>query len=147
MFKPNVSQTWGKIIGGLLLLAGIIGLILAPFAGEAIFAKLWGIEPFSYIGGVLIIVGLGVTSGSYFIPDLLGRKDNGSDREQHSAEQWSQLTQQYFELFHHDLGRPLRRILGKEREIRALLQSIEWDTPTRSKSCSTRLKGKRPTSG
>ena len=51
MLKPNINQTWGKIAGGLLLLAGIIGLILAPLAGEAMFASLWGIEPLSYIGG------------------------------------------------------------------------------------------------
>lgn len=34
---------------------------------------------------------------------------------------WSQVTQDYFDTFAHDMGRPLRRILGKQREARALL--------------------------
>ena len=41
------------------------------------------------------------------------------------AERWAQVTQQYFDLFDHDLGRPLRRISGKERELRAILQASE----------------------
>ena len=45
------------------------------------------------------------------------------------AERWTRLTQQYFELFNHDLGRPLRRILGKEREIRELLQDTDAAIP------------------
>ena len=34
---------------------------------------------------------------------------------------WSQVTQDYFDTFAHDMGRPLRRILGKQREARAVL--------------------------
>ena len=36
---------------------------------------------------------------------------------------WSETTLQYFQLFDHDLGRPLRRIIGKERELRAVMQA------------------------
>ena len=36
---------------------------------------------------------------------------------------WNETTLQYFQLFDHDLGRPLRRIAGKERELRAVLQA------------------------
>ena len=34
---------------------------------------------------------------------------------------WSRLTEQQFETFQHDLGRPMRRILGKCREVRGVL--------------------------
>lgn len=144
MLGLNTSHTWVKIVGGLLITAGIIGLILAPLVGEVVFASLWGIEPFSYIGGVLLILGLGVTTGFYLIPDVLQRQRHGLDRNQTSAEQWSQLTQQYFELFHHDLGRPLRRILGKEREIRALLQSTECEAPDSVKDLLDEIEGQAP---
>ena len=53
---------------------------------------------------------------TYFIATELIGKKGGTRR-------WSQVTSRYFELFHHDLGRPLRAILGKEREIRPLFDS------------------------
>ena len=113
------------MVAGLVLVSGIAGLTLAPFIGKALFLELWGMEPLSYLGALLVVAGLGSTTLTYYLPRLLSRDQPEADTDQQAAEKWGQLTQQYFELFHHDLGRPLRRILGKERELRLLLQSSE----------------------
>ena len=98
---------------------------MSPFFGEALFEFLWGVEPTAYLSIVVILGALGGLSLSYYIPRLLGRPDGLIGVEQRTAEHWGLLTQQYFELFHHDLGRPLRRILGKERELRLAFRSLE----------------------
>lgn len=120
----STVQTGARIIGGLAVLAGIINVILAPLIGETVFENLWGVEPFAYIGAVLVMAGLGLTSLSYLVPHLMARKSMHTSTNGEFAQQWSRVTQQYFELFDHDLGRPLRRILGKERELRAVLGSL-----------------------
>jgi len=107
----------------LALLAGIISFVLAPLAGDALFAKLWGVEPLSYIGAILVMTGLGLATLSYVIPSLVLRRTAGSVTDAETPQLWSELTQQYFELFDHDLGRPMRRVLGKERELRFRIQS------------------------
>ena len=104
---------------------GFIGLVMSPFFGETLFEFLWGVEPTAYLSIVVILGALGGLSLSYYIPRLLGRPDGLIGVEQRTAEHWGLLTQQYFELFHHDLGRPLRRILGKERELRLALRNLE----------------------
>ena len=120
--------TGARIIGSLVGLAGAISLILSPFIGETLFSALWGVEPLAYIGAVLLIAGLGIVSLSYVAPGVPGRKRAQGVVDGGSEQQWVRVTQQYFELFHHDLGRPLRRILGKERELRATLQSSGTET-------------------
>ena len=64
------------------MLAGVIGLILAPLIGDAVFTNLWGVEPFAYIGAVLVIAGLGVTTLSYVVPNVTAGKSarDASDR-------------------------------------------------------------------
>ena len=54
-----------KYSGGLIALVGVVCIILAPFIGERIFDFLWGVEPLIYIGGALLIAGLGVSAASY----------------------------------------------------------------------------------
>ena len=123
-------QTGARIIGGLVILAGIVNFILAPLIGESVSATLWGVEPLTYIGAVLVMAGLIVVSLSYIIPGVIARRSGRGSVAEEAVPRWNQVTQQYFELFHHDLGRPLRRILGKERELRTILQSLP--TPTRA---------------
>ena len=125
VIRPKSKLWWLRIVAGLVLVGGVGGLALAPFIGQSLFLELWGIEPLSYLGALLVVAGLGSTTLTYYLPRLLGRDEPEADTDQQAAEKWGQLTQQYFELFHHDLGRPLRRILGKERELRLLLQSSE----------------------
>ena len=108
-------QTWAIICGIAIFGAGVLSLLLAPVAGGRWFDSLWSVEPLTYIGGALAVAGLGVVSLACGIPAILAARRGGE------AERWRRLTQQYFDLFDHDLGRPLRRISGQERELRAAL--------------------------
>ncbi len=113
-------QSKVRITGGLVLFLGIISLILAPLVGNMAFRSLWSVEPLSYIGALLAVLGLGVVSLSYVAPALMGRNKATADAV--AQQHWSRVTQHYFDLFDHDLGRPIRRISGKERELRAVLK-------------------------
>ena len=124
MLNAPLLQTGVRILGGLVALAGVINFILAPIIGPSVNPTLWGVEPLAYIGAILVMAGLAVVSLSFVIPDVMAKKrPRGGSAELEPVQRWDQVTQHYFELFQHDLGRPLRRILGKERESRAILQS------------------------
>ena len=118
-----------RLLGAVVLVLGVAALVLAPIVGEAMFARIWGIEPLTYVGAAMVILGLAVTTLSYFVSELLRSRRQAADDETRFAERWTQVTQQYFDLFNHDLGRPLRRILGKEREIREQLQGAGAEVP------------------
>ncbi len=123
MDKMRLVRNSARALGGIAVLAGVVNLILAPIVGDFLVENLWGVEPLTYVGAVLLIVGLAVATLTYLMlpaqaPDGAAGADNGA-----SVERWSEITQQYFDLFDHDLGRPLRQILGKERESRAILES------------------------
>ncbi len=106
--------------GGVALVAiGVLGIIIGPILGDDFDMSLWLVEPLVALGGILVISGLFLV--------LLGQikerwrrpaPDEGAD-----VTRWVDLTQQYFDTFGHDLGRPLRRILGKQREQRARLEA------------------------
>ena len=116
----------GVIISGLVVtLAGIAGLGISPFFGELAFPGLWGVEPMAYLGAVVMIGGLGLISLAYLMRSLTARRAAKANAAAEDPHRWGRMTQQYFELFDHDLGRPLRRVLGKERELRAILESSE----------------------
>ncbi len=121
MLSSTSIHNGARIIGILFAGVGVICLMLSPLIGKALFATLWGIEPLVYIGVALVMGGLAAISLSYFIRGLMARKSH-SNAEDGDSQRWSQVTQQYFELFDHDLGRPMRRILGKERQLRAVLE-------------------------
>ena len=104
---------------------GLLSLILSPFFGEALFANVWGVEPLAYIGATVIIAGLLIIALSYILPEVMERRPGGESAGSDGSLNWSEVTQQYFELFDHDLGRPFRRILGKERELSALLKASD----------------------
>jgi signal transduction histidine kinase len=116
-------QKGAKLLGILLLLAGVVNLILAPLVGDDLFSRLWVVEPLTYIGAILIILGLAVVFLAYAVSSLFLRTGTSQAADLRLAQRWTTVTQQYFDLFDHDLGRPLRRILGKERELRVLLRS------------------------
>ena len=120
-------QTWSIIAGVVVFAIGVVSLLLAPLVGGRWFSSLWSVEPLTYVGGGLVAIGLGVVSLTYAIAAIRRKgRDELSDGD--VVERWRQLTQQYFDLFDHDLGRPLRRISGKERELRAVLRSSGEDT-------------------
>ena len=111
-----------RIVGGLIAVGGFVCLILAPLIGENVFDKLWVIEPLTYIGYALIVAGLGVAMASYVGSQIKNRSVHAMNGK-NPGNSWSETTLQYFQLFDHDLGRPLRRIAGKERELRAAMQA------------------------
>ena len=90
------------------------------------------------------MLGLAVTTLSYFIPRLFTHDTSLENIAQQTTERWGGLTQQYFELFQHDLGRPLRRILGKERELRSLLQTSESELYPDVKELLDEIEGQAP---
>ena len=112
-----------RVAAAVVVGAGALGLALAPLLGEAVSDSLWTIEPLAYVGGALLIAGLAVFTASYVLPGMSAGRRAAEDGPAHTPERWSEITQRYFEVFHHDLGRPLSRIVGKERELRAALEA------------------------
>ena len=125
-------------------MVGIAGVVLSPFLGARVSPTLWAIEPLAYAGGGLIIAGLAITTLCYVIPRMLGQTQDTQDTALETGQRWGQLTQQYFELFNHDLGRPLRRILGKERELRDILHSCESELYPDVKELLDEIEGQAP---
>ena len=117
-----------------ITVAGVACLLLSPLLGPAAFDSLWAVEPLGYIGAVLLIVGLAVAALGLAV---LARKQAAlaaterDVREKSGEEQgdhWRQVTMSFFNEFDHDLGRPLRRITGRQRELRAALRASEQVT-------------------
>ena len=144
MLRSILLQKWFKIFGCLVIVLGLAGLFFSPFFGAVVSPTLWVIEPLAYVGAAVLCVGLMITTLSYFLPRLFHQAATAEESTQRTSEMWGQLTQQYFELFHHDLGRPLRRILGKERELRTLLHSTESDLYPEVKELLDEIEGQAP---
>ena len=122
--KVPRNQLLSISVGGVIVVAGILFLILAPFVGPAAFDSLWGVEPLGYIGAVLLIVGLAVSAVSLGIAAIAASAHNGrEDSEEERSHRWRETTLSFFNEFDHDLGRPLRRITGRQRELRAALRA------------------------
>lgn len=116
--SPRVYRA-ARLVGGVIAAVGVLSVILAPMLGSGLSTRLWGVEPLAYVGALLLIAGLGAVALSYTAPAYLNRSAALDMQTSGADQEWSRITQQYFELFEHDLGRPLRRILGLERELRA----------------------------
>jgi len=112
-----------KIAGFALAVTGLVFVLLSPAIGESITpGSLWWIEPVAYVGAGLFILGALIAIAALQVASRRISESN-DDRT------WSQVTQDYFDTFAHDMGRPLRRILGKQREARALLNETGEVTP------------------
>lgn len=98
--------------------AGLACFVLSFFIGPVVFEHIWGVEPLAYIGGVLLIAGL--FAAALGLGAAMRRSEPPGQELSH---QWVETTRQFFELFDHDLGRPLRRIAGKERELRVAMRA------------------------
>ncbi len=104
-----------KIVSVTVASVGLALILLSPIIGELINpGSLWWIDPIAYIGAGIFIVG---SLAAFTVMQLVSRTTSGTNDDR----SWSQVTQDYFDTFAHDMGRPLRRILGKQREARALL--------------------------
>ena len=85
-------QTGVRVIGVVVFVAGLVVLLLAPLLGSAVFDRLWSVEPLSYIGAVVLLIGLGITSLSFFVPIAIA-KYRGVDANGDSiAERWGSAT-------------------------------------------------------
>ena len=111
-------------LGVALAIAGLAAMVVSlfmPLAG--FFREPWVVEPLAYMGIAGVVVGLAVAVGAYMASG--DRHGNGNGRN--GVDDWSRLTEQQFETFQHDLGRPMRRILGKCREVRGVLAATGDD--------------------
>lgn len=112
-----------KIGGASLAGVGLLFVLLSPVIGEPITpGSLWWIEPVAYVGAGIFFTGAIVSFAAIQLASR--RQKHGSDDRS-----WSRVTQDYFDTFSHDMGRPLRRILGKQREVRALLNETGDPAP------------------
>jgi len=144
LMSDNAIPKLVRVIGCLVIFLGVAGLVLSPFLGEAVSSKLWVVEPLAYVGAATLILGLLMVSLSYYLLNRFGHGPDPASIERQTAQHWGELTLQYFELFNHDLGRPLRRILGKERELRALLHATESDLYPEVKELLDEIEGQAP---
>ena len=118
-FRPQQRLPLTMWLFGLMVAAaGLACLVLSFFIGPAVFDYLWGVEPLAYIGGLLLIVGLFAAALGL---GMAMRQSEPPGPE--LSQRWIETTRQFFELFDHDLGRPLRRIAGKEREMRVAMRT------------------------
>ena len=121
-------------LAAVLAVAGIVCLILSPIIGPTTFDSLWGVEPLGYIGAVLLIIGLAAGAfglGAAALGQAARAAAERGHRERHGEEQsdhWREVTLDFFNEFDHDLGRPLRRITGRQRELRAAFRASGEDT-------------------
>ena len=70
MFSRSSIHIWAMITGGVAVFGGVVLIILAPIIGDDLFDTLWGVEPLTYIGAILLLVGLGVISLSVVMPGV-----------------------------------------------------------------------------
>lgn len=115
---------WPAMVGITLAVLGLALMVSSLFLPPArMFPQPWSIEPLSYIGLGAVVLGLAVAVSVYVVSSMRHRSANGGS----GADDWSRLTEQHFETFQHDLGRPMRRILGKCREVRGVLAATGED--------------------
>jgi signal transduction histidine kinase len=103
---------------------GVVLLIAGPFIGDSVSPDtVLTVEPVSYTGAIVLILGLAALAAIYFFTNRASKSQGTGDTN------WRQLTQDYFDTFSHDMGRPFRRILGKEREVRVRLEESGVKVP------------------
>lgn len=118
------GHPWPAFLGFGVAIAGLATMVVSLFFPAAgLFPEPWPVEPLAYIGIAGVVVGLAMAAGTYLAAGESRRHSHGFQR----MDDWSRLTEQQFETFQHDLGRPMRRILGKCREVRGVLASTGED--------------------
>lgn len=114
-----------KLFGLAIAAIGLLLILLSPFIGESLTpGSLWWIEPIAYIGSGVFVLGSIVAFIGF---QVIARRTKALTGDR--TRTWSEVTQDYFDTFAHDMGRPLRRILGKQREARAVLNETGKVTP------------------
>ncbi len=107
-----------------LAMVGLAMMVVSLFLPLAwLFPQTWTVEPLAYVGIAGVVVGLATAVGGYVGAGVGFGNGHGLG----GVDDWSRLTEQQFETFQHDLGRPMRRILGKCREVRGVLAATGED--------------------
>ena len=114
--RRSTLYRYGRYTAGGVAVLGLLLIIASPVFGDNATDDLWLIEPIAYVGGILLTVGALVVA----IITVANERSNGTTPAS-SSQEWSRLTREYFDVFGHDLGRPLRRILGRARDARVRL--------------------------
>lgn len=128
-FPQNRLSALIMLAGILVAVSGLLCLFLAPFIGPAVFDNLWGVEPLGYIGGISLFSGVAIFAGGLLAvviglsARLAAERDNREKLQEEQGDHWRETTLSFFNEFDHDLGRPLRRITGRQRELRATLRA------------------------
>ncbi len=122
---PRISGHPALAYAGIFLaIAGLAVMVVSLFLPLTwLFPEPWPVEPLSYMAIASVVVGLAVAVGGYMAAS--GKRGNNNGLS--GMDDWSRLTEQQFETFQHDLGRPMRRILGKCREVRGVLAATGED--------------------
>ena len=107
---------YGRYLAAVIALIGLLLIVVSPVFGDNATEDLWLIEPIAYVGGILLSAGSVLLAITFFAAQRTGGTRPGDSRQE-----WSRLTREYFDVFGHDLGRPLRRILGRARDARVRL--------------------------
>ena len=122
---PKMPET----SAGRLTLAAAAGMALAgawlattPLSGPVVSPdRLWAVEPAAFVGNaVLLLFSLLTMAG---LAKLRAEPQSGRMESQQLERRWQRLTEEFLQVFEHDLGRPMRRIYGKERELQAVLRA------------------------
>ena len=124
--RPHLAAL---VVAGIIAGGGAACLVLSPFLGPAVFDDLWGVEPLGYIGALLLIVGLAATVVGLAVAAAGQAARAAAQRGvtqisgEEQGDHWREITLGFFNEFDHDLGRPLRRITGRQRELRAAMRA------------------------
>ena len=123
--RRRAVHPWPALAGIGLALGGLAVMAASRFAAPDVpyFPQWLAIRPLAYIGIAGVVAGLTLAVWAYAAAAV--RPRNG--RQFNDAGDWSRLTEQQFAAFQHDLGRPMRRILGKCREVRGVLATTGED--------------------
>ena len=134
MYNYPKLQRIAKFTGAGISFAGLLLVLISPLFSTEYFPYVLIIEPLTYAGLIVLLLGSIIILSAYILPRFIGVKNSaGIDRG--TIEQWSIITQRYFELFHHDLDlldeieRQVPNFRLMMSNIQALVQ-LELPTPS-----------------
>lgn len=95
---------------------------LTPLSGPWISPDtLWAVEPAAYLGAAIALVSGAMTIAGL---DRLRRQEQKKQATNRQLERrWQHLTEEFLRVFDHDLGRPMRRIYGKKRDLDVIIKT------------------------
>ena len=122
---PALPGTWTeRVTAGwaAATAASLAWILLTPVSGAWVSPNtIWTIEPAAYVGAAAALLSAAMTMAGL---EKLRRKERQKQAASTEVERrWEHLTEEFLRVFDHDLGRPMRRIYGKERALEAILRA------------------------